>query len=195
MNEDGFWDDLDFRLANPDKGRILISEPTLPDPNFSRTVILLTEHNSEGSVGFVLNRKSDMNLNEIYDDFGASDVPVYIGGPVGANRLFFIHTLGPELDHTIEVMKGLYWGGDFKQIEYMLSNGLAKRSQVRFFVGYSGWSVGQLEVEIEQNSWIVSKTSVQQVMSDSEHFWERVIRGLGKRFEVLSNFPINPNLN
>ena len=127
MSEEDFLGHLDFRLTNPDKGRLLISEPTLPDPNFSRTVVLLTEHNTEGSVGFVLNRRSDMNLNEIYDDFGTSDVPVYIGGPVGANRLFFIHTIGPELDHTIEVMDGLYWGGDLKQIEYMLTNGLAKK--------------------------------------------------------------------
>jgi len=195
MSAENFLDNINFQTTQPAKGKLLVSEPMLPDPNFFRSVVLLTSHDKEGTLGFVLNRMSIVDLDNILPDFSIKNIPVFIGGPVGNDSLFFIHTIGAELNNTIKVMDGLYFGGDMEHLEFMLQNNLAKVDQVRFFVGYSGWDPGQLADEIKEHSWIVASTCPQQVMSDSDEYWKEVMIGLGKEFEVMANFPSNPDLN
>jgi putative transcriptional regulator len=167
----------------------------LPDPNFFRSVILLTRHDEEGTVGFVLNRMSIVDLDNVLPDFSVKNIPIFIGGPVGTDQLFFIHTIGEELQGSQKVLDGLYFGGDLEQLEFLLKNELASPSQVRFFVGYSGWDANQLAREISESSWIVATTSPEQVMSDSDEYWKDVMIGLGKEFAFMANFPSNPGLN
>ena len=195
MSAKNFLKNINFKISDPGKGKILISEPMLADPNFFRSVILLTRHDTTGSLGFVLNQMSVVNVDNILPDFTIPNIPIFIGGPVGNDSLFFIHTIGPELNKTHKIMDGLYFGGDMEHLEFMLQNNLATEEQVRFFVGYSGWDPEQLSREIQENSWIIATTTPEQVMSDSDEYWKEVMIGLGKEFEVLSKFPSNPDLN
>tara|TARA_Y100000768_G_C23836789_1_gene614159 strand:+ start:145 stop:726 length:582 start_codon:yes stop_codon:yes gene_type:complete len=192
---EGFFENIEFLIEQPGQGKILISEPFLPDPNFNRSVVLLTEHNNEGSVGFVLNRPSDMLINDVIEDFPSFDATVFMGGPVGLDQLFYIHTLGDLLEHSVEIMPGLWWGGDFDQLKLLVDTNQVQDHQVRFFAGYSGWSPGQLKGEIEEKSWIVAKIDREQVLKDSKSYWEDVMQGLGEKFKVMSRFPEDPSLN
>ena len=195
MSVSNFLNNINFKITDPGKGKLLISEPMLPDPNFFRSVVLLTRHDKTGSLGFVLNQMSVVNVDNVIEGFTIPNLPIFIGGPVGNDSLFFIHTIGLELNKTHEIMEGLYFGGDMDHLEFMLQNNLATEEQVRFFVGYSGWDPGQLATEIQENSWIIASTTPEQVMSNSDEYWKEVMIGLGKEFEVLSKFPSNPDLN
>lgn len=195
MSASNFLENINFQTTSPKMGVLLVSEPMLPDPNFFRSVVLLTKHDEEGTLGFVLNHISVVNVDNVLPEFTAEGIPIFIGGPVGNDQLFFIHTIGTLLEGSSKIMDGLYFGGNMKQLEVLLTSGQAKSNQVRFFVGYSGWDPDQLAHEIEENSWIVASTTPEQVMSDSDEYWKEVMVGLGKEFEILSKFPSNPELN
>ena len=196
MKGSDFFKDLDFTPVAPAPGRVLISEPFMQDPNFSRSVVMLVEHNEEGSLGFVLNKKADIALGEILEVSHDIDAPVFIGGPVGMNQLFFIHTLGQEqLPGATRISGDLFFGGDFDRLIFYLKNGLTLPQEVKFFVGYSGWSPGQLEQELKDKAWIVSKFEQELALKDSDNFWKDVLYKLGKKFAAMTRFPENPNLN
>lgn len=95
---------------NPEKGRLLISEPFLPDPNFERTVVLLCEHNEEGSFGFVLNKPAIVKVNDVMDELKNFEHPIFIGGPVQQDTLHFIHR-STEIEGGAEVREGIFWVG------------------------------------------------------------------------------------
>lgn len=190
---------FDFDQLNkldPEKGRLLISEPLLEDPNFSRSVVLLCEHNEDGSFGFVLNRALDVQVQDFVDDMPESDAVVGFGGPVQNDALFYIHSLGDRIGNSIPIMEGLYMGGDLEDLQELMLNGEADRSNIRFFVGYSGWGAGQLSGEMEANSWIVAKSDIASIMqAGSESDWGGILRSMGKRYSMLANFPKDPSLN
>lgn len=180
----------------PAKGRLLISEPLLEDPNFKRTIILLCEHDENGSFGFVLNRSMDMSVTDFIDDMPETDAMVGFGGPVQNNALFYIHTLGERIEGSHPILNGLYMGGEFEALQQAVRDGEADSSNVRFFVGYSGWGAGQLGEEMEANSWIVVKSDVPTIMNaDSEEDWGGILRSMGSKYSILANFPKDPSLN
>ena len=178
------------------KGRLLASEPYLPDPNFERTIILLTEHNEDGSVGFVLNKPSETLVSEVVDDIKRIQSKVYIGGPVQQDTLHFIHRI-PSLTDSIEVGKGIFWGGNFEQLVLLIETNQLSVLDIKFFLGYSGWSPGQLEEELKTDSWIVSDRLSEDLIFEtpSEDMWKRTLQSLGGRFSVYSNYPIDPSMN
>ena len=141
---------------SPKKGRLLISEPFLADPYFRRTVVLLCEHNSEGSFGFVLNKFIDVSVNDLVDDLPEFGHRISMGGPVQSGNLYYIHTLGEKIEGSVEIVKGVYMGGSFELLKLMLNSGQVDEDQVRFFVGYSGWGQDQLAEEMEDRSWLVT---------------------------------------
>lgn len=195
--ENNFFERINIDLGTPEAGKILLSEPLLPDPNFSRTVVLLTEHNDEdGSVGFVLNRKVELKITEVIDEFPDFNAPLFVGGPVENDKLYYLHTLGDRLEDSSEIIKGLYWGGDFEQLKFLIDTKQITKDEIRFFSGYSGWSPGQLEDEILEKSWIVANATVTQVMNaDVESMWKAMMKSLGKKYDIMSNFPEDPSLN
>src|SRR4051812_7535524 len=143
-----------FRYRNklkPEKGRLLISEPFLPDPNFERTVVLLCDHNEEGSFGFVLNKPSIVKVSEVMDSIHNLDEIVYVGGPVQQDSLHFIHR-NIKLEGAIEICDGICWGGSFESLVLMAETKQVAAQDIRFFLGYSGWGPGQLETELEEES-------------------------------------------
>jgi putative transcriptional regulator len=193
---------LDYNFFEPDvrlepkKGRVLISEPFLMDNYFKRSIVLLTEHNAEGSIGFVLNKPVDIPINEVIDNFPVIDADVALGGPVSTSSLHYIHTLGDIIPNSLSVLGNIYWGGDFEVVERLISSGNLTKSQIRFFLGYSGWSPNQLEDELAENTWVVSEIDADEVMMPMhKQFWKKTLRRMGSKYEMWSNFPENPEMN
>lgn len=180
----------------PARGRLLVSEPYLPDPNFERTIILLCEHNAEGSFGFVMNKPSLARLGDVMQDLKEIDTPIFIGGPVQQDTLHYIHRL-PNLEDSTPVMDGIYWGGNFDQLVSLIETKQVAASDIKFFLGYSGWSVGQIDEELEQDSWIVCDKVNEELLFDikAEAMWQYTLRSMGGRFSVYSNYPEDPRLN
>jgi putative transcriptional regulator len=182
----------------PAKGKILISEPFLNDPNFKRTIILLSEHTEEGSVGFVLNKPTEYKINQLIDDFPEFDAQVYYGGPVQLNTLQFLYRNEVDniIDGSLEILPGLYWGGSFDILRTLIEAGKVKPSDFRFFLGYSGWGEDQIKDELELNSWIVTETSIENIFSDEpDKLWREILKKMGKKFAILASFPDNPSVN
>lgn len=175
---------------------MLISEPYLPDPNFERTIVLLCEHNEDGSFGFVLNKPSDAAVDEILQNIQNYPGKVYIGGPVQQDTLHFIHRHA-ELIDSVEIARGIYWGGNFQRLLLLLQTKQVLPEDIKFFIGYSGWSEGQLEEELEDNSWIVSDQVTKELIFDTppKEMWQKVLKNMGGKFSVFSNYPEDPRQN
>ncbi|WP_207427356.1 YqgE/AlgH family protein [Pedobacter sp. SYSU D00535] len=181
----------------PTTGSLLISEPFMLDPNFKRSVVLLAEHNEEGTVGYVLNQKSDFLLRDIITECPEANYPIYVGGPVGTDALHFVHRCFDRMNSGTEIAKDIYWGGNFETLKLLINNNQIDESEIRFFVGYSGWDVGQLDRELEQNSWLVTnKYNPTFLFTDEEeNLWRDIVIGLGPKYAHIANFPENPLWN
>ena len=143
------------------------------DFHFGRSVVLLIEHNeSEGSFGIIMNKSLNVRLKEIVDVFEDFDAPVYLGGPVAENQIFFMHTLGDLIPDSCKIMDGLYWGGDTDTLNTLIAQGIVNQHNIRFFLGYSGWEAGQLTSELSHNSWLVGKTNSKTLLSTpTDQMW------------------------
>lgn len=181
----------------PAAGKLLISEPFMNDPNFTRSVVLLTEHGEDGTLGFVLNQPSLMIVEDLIEDIGGPEFPVYYGGPVATDTLHFIHRCPDLIPGGELIAKGIYWGGNFESLKALIGQGGVTEAEVKLFVGYSGWGAAQLAGEMKSNTWIVSDQYDSDMIfsADEEKLWREVIIYLGPKYAHISNFPQNPNLN
>ena len=181
----------------PASGRLLISEPFMNDPNFKRSVILLAEHSEEGTLGYVLSHQSEYKLSDVLPDVGYSEMPVYVGGPVANNTLHFIHRCPDKIEGGVEIWDGIYWGGSFDTVKELVSTFQITENDIKFFAGYSGWTPGQLDIEIEENTWIVANKFNPEIVftHDEQNIWREVVISLGQRYAHIANFPENPALN
>jgi len=187
---------LEGHLVAPKKGKILISEPFLNDSYFKRSVVLLTEHSKEGTVGFVLNKPVELSVSDILEGFPPFETDISIGGPVGTNTVHYIHTLGDVIPNSAKIMQGIYWGGDFETIKKLAGAGAIAPKQLRFFLGYSGWRPDQLEEELAQNAWAVEDIDPSKVMNYTmESSWKAMLEEFGERYKMWLLTPDTPNLN
>lgn len=187
-----------FKYKNqlkPEKGRLLISEPFLPDPNFERTVVLLCEHNEEGSFGFVVNKPSILRLNEVIEEMRFNDV-VFVGGPVQQDTLHFLHR-NTNIENAVMIRESIFWGGDFENLVVQIDTAGIKSADIRFYLGYSGWGAGQLEAELQEDSWIVCDYVTDELLFDTEPemIWRKALDNMGGRFSIYSKYPLDPRLN
>ncbi|MFC2081173.1 YqgE/AlgH family protein [Bacteroidota bacterium] len=192
--------DIDFFNIENNKvaqqGRVLISEPFLNDTYFRRSVVLLTEHSPEGSVGFVLNKPVALSVSEVLADFPEIDTEVSIGGPVNTNTIHYIHTIGEIIPNSVKVLDNLYWGGDFEVVKQMIDQGQIKGTDIRFFLGYAGWSPKQLDNELSENAWLVSEMKAEHIMQGpDDNLWKEILETSGDKYKTWVNFPENPGLN
>ena len=180
----------------PQQGHILIAEPFLSGTYFNRSIILLATYGDNGAIGFILNKKVDYPVEDLFLNFPDFDSEIHIGGPVGTDSIYFIHTLGDSIPGSINIKDDLYWGGDFEILKMKIKLGLVSSQQVRFFLGYSGWDAGQLEEEINENSWLVADVSQADIMTADENvMWVQSVRNMGGKYSMWENFPENPSLN
>lgn len=179
----------------PEKGKLLISEPFLDDPYFKRSVVLITEHGEEGTIGFVLNKAIDLKLEDALPDFPKYDNKLFLGGPINRNQLYYIHTLGDQIEGSIPVMDGVYWGGNYESVKATLKD-KSLIDRIRFFAGYSGWAPEQLKEELDKKSWVVTEASKEFIMNpDNENLWKEVLKGMGEDYTFMTRFPEDPSMN
>lgn len=180
----------------PQKGRILISEPFLPGNYFSRAVILLVAHSKKGSVGFILNKKLDFQIQDYISGLDELEADVYVGGPVSTDSIYFIHNRADLIPGSIPVLNDIHWGGDFEEMKRLVNLGIIRSGEIRFFLGYSGWDSGQLERELKENSWLVNDIDSSYLLQDlGSESWFEFVKKVGKRYNMWEHFPENPSLN
>lgn len=184
-------------VATPTKGDLLIAEPAIiGDVSFNRSIVLLADHSKEGSIGFILNKPLEYTISDLIPTIDAS-FKVYNGGPVEQDNLYFIHKVPELIPNSIEISLGIFWGGDFNKVSELIAANTINEKDIRFFLGYSGWSSDQLEDELKANSWVISKNIYKKdiIEKDYESFWKEKMLELGGEYSIWSNAPENPNYN
>ena len=177
------------------KGNLLLAKPMTAGDSFSRSVVFLTEHNEEGSIGFILNHPVRLWLNDLFSEI-EHQISIYNGGPVGVNNLYFIHKKPELIKGSHKVLENIYWGGDFQQVKSYLDKGCLSSKEIRFFIGYSGWGSRQLESELANNSWIMLDENQFDLFEDhNESLWSLQMKRLGGKHLIWANAPTDPSHN
>jgi putative transcriptional regulator len=170
------------------KGDLLLSQPFMLDGNFRRSVVFLTEFNDEGAVGFIINRPMDIQVDQLIPEFPEFPGYAYFGGPVATDTIHYVHRMGELLEDSLEVFKGLYWGGNYEQLKVLIEQKVVTEKDIRFFVGYSGWSEGQLEQEMEIGSWMKGKMDKNYIFNfDAGDMWKKAVENKGDVYSVIAN--------
>ena len=200
-------DDLNLDIFNlldvqpePSRGALLVAKPTVEDFCFKRSITILVDHdNMDGSMGVIVNKPTRFTLNEMVPDVACNEqVPLYLGGPVGTNMLFFIHTLGKDvIPGSEQLAHGLFFGGDFEVVKMFLADGKNVNEKVKFMVGYSGWTVGQLDNEVKRHDWAVLKEDVAHLVmsNDNDTMWSNAVARFGEQYQLWKNWPDDVSLN
>jgi putative transcriptional regulator len=178
------------------RGQLIIAAPTLVDPNFARSVVLIAEHTEEGAMGLVLNRPAGTLVDEAVPDLAwlaDSDERVWVGGPVAESAVIVLAEWDtPELAGAIVDGDLGFVGADADQPEQL--EGAIRRARV--FAGHAGWGPGQLEEELAEEAWIVEPPRREEIFTtDPDALWAAVLRRKGRRYALLSTMPPDPSLN
>ncbi|MEL7020892.1 MAG: YqgE/AlgH family protein [Bacteroidota bacterium] len=177
-------------------GQLLLAEPFMPESHFKRSAILICDHNAAGSVGFVLNKQLDVNVDDLIEDFPEFPYPIYYGGPVQQDTIHYIHRMGDLVGDCQEVVNGIYWGGDYDKIKFLISQGLITNKDIRFFVGYAGWTGGQIAKELDYGSWVVANMYANYLFKTPPNdLWQQAMENKGNIYSVIAQVPDNSVLN
>ena len=183
-------------LQQPRKGCYLLANAYLGDPNFDRSVVLLTAHNEDGSLGFVMNQPTDISLNALLPEFPEFPAPVFNGGPVEKDHLYYVHSREDLIPDSQKIRDGLYWGGEFDALKEQVLTGALHPQDIHFYLGYSGWSVGQLHEEIKEKSWsIMDPRRIGLTDMRSADLWKGLMRDTGTEQSYWHLAPEDPQLN
>lgn len=178
------------------KGTILLAEPFSLDSNFKRTAVVLTEHDAEGTIGFIINKRMDLQISEVLNEFPEIESDLYFGGPVGTDSLHYLHNVGDLLEGSIKISTGVYWGGDIDKLKFLIESKLVDEKNIRFYIGYSGWSSGQLESEMEAGSWVMANLHANYIFkSHPEKLWQQIMNNKGNIYSVIAKMPDTANWN
>lgn len=189
------------RAGSPVAGGILVAEPFVKECCFNHAVVSIIDYvSTEGATGVVMNNRTEYLLGELLDGVEAQeDIPVFCGGPLGQDRLYFIHTLGPDIvPRARRYAPGLYVGGDFDSIIGYINQGYPAEGAVRFFVGYSTWCEGQLDRELGQDTWALGIQPLHpsdMLRGAGDSYWHRNVRALGAAYRSWTLFPRNVAAN
>lgn len=195
IEEDNFFD-IKPKRCKPKVGSVLISEPLLEDFYFKRSVVFILDYNEEGAMGIVLNKPVFIDFSDVVPDIVVKPFPLYSGGPVELERIFFLHQLGSEIAQSEEIIKGVFWSGKEQDIQRVLSNPQFDENSIRAFIGYSGWNPGQLEKEIAEGRWVVADIQASTIFSeDYSKMWENSVKLLNECYHKWINYPKNPQMN
>ncbi|HQW83704.1 MAG TPA: YqgE/AlgH family protein [Ferruginibacter sp.] len=183
-------------MIEPAAGILLIADPFLKDPNFLRTVVLLCEHQEQGSLGFVINKQVEHTLDELITDMEGYKLPVYYGGPVQMNTVHFLHQYPDLIPESIKINNEIYWGGNFETVSALIKSNGVNLNKIKFFIGYSGWSFNQLNNELNEKSWLTVAANRKLVFNTSnDEIWKNSLQKLGGEYKMMINYPIDPQLN
>ncbi len=186
---------IEHKNTIPGPGSILISEPFSRDAYFKRSIVLLTSNDTEGSVGFILNKPVEMPFQDLFGEDFDFDASVSLGGPVAVDRIDYLHTLGATIPDSQNVIGNIFWGGNFEVILKLIKSHVIRKDQIRFFLGYSGWSKGQLNSEIQNEYWLVSNSDQHTIMNNDRNYWKNTLLRMGNKYSVWLNLPEDPQFN
>ncbi len=173
-----------------------MAEPFMLDANFKRAAVLLCEHSEEGSIGFILNRKLDMRVDELVADFPEFKAPVFFGGPVQTDTIHYLHNVGELLEDSRLISPGVWWGGNFEKLKFLISSKLIEPHNIRFFVGYSGWSEGQLADEMGWGSWVAADMHPNYLFKTKpDQLWSQIMSNKGDTYTVIASMPDSVSYN
>ena len=175
------------------QGKLIVSSPSLNDPNFRKTVVLIAHHDDEGAMGLVLSRPSDVAAGDavpLIERLPGADDPVFVGGPVQPEALMVLAQFEDVTDAAAPIMDGLgFMPADSEPDDLSIV-------RMRLFAGYSGWGVGQLEQELAEASWIVVDAEPGDAFADDpDELWRTVVHRKGGAFELMENMPFDPGMN
>jgi len=182
---------------HPTKGLLLIAEPSIiGDTSFNRSVVLLADHTEEGSIGFIMNKPLEYSLPDLVPEINVAH-KIYNGGPVEQDNLYFIHKIPKLIPNSIEIASGIYWGGDFNEVMKLINDNRITTTEIRFFLGYSGWGAKQLHNELKSNSWVIVENTYKKNIIEKgyDSFWKEKMIELGGDYVIWSNAPENPTSN
>lgn len=190
---------INVATNTPKTGSLLVAEPFLREEYFNHAVISLIDYEEgKNTMGIVLNRYTGYSLGEIVDEIDDRiDLPVFCGGPMSSDRLFYIHTLGTLFPGCRPIGHGLYVGGDFDEITRYIQAGYPTDGFIRFFIGYSGWDAGQLELELKDHVWAVSDHIDRNTIltGEEDSYWHRTVRTLGPDYRGWLYHPMDVHAN
>lgn len=195
---------IDIERRDPYVGAMLVAEPFLKESYFNHAVVTVVNYSKEeGALGLVMNHLTTYKMPDILEQVVRNEhteaIPVFSGGPVADDRLFYLHTLGPEVVAECMHVKGdLYVGGDFNDILAYINSGYPTEGKIRFFIGYSGWTPGQLEEELDNNVWAVADThgpSSAMLRGADDAYWHRTVRAMGDRYRGWLYHPMDVHAN
>lgn len=193
MSDDG------SSAPQPRAGALLVAAPSMLDPNFMHTVVLLCAHGPEGTLGFVLNRPSPLTVADLDSDLQllrSRRDTLFTGGPVSPRELHVLHRTGKRVEGALAVADGVSLDGEPDQIHDALAAAGADVGRVRFIAGYAGWGPGQLDLEMRERSWIVCGAAAKTVFDGApETLWRRVLRAQGGATAALADLPPDPSWN
>jgi putative transcriptional regulator len=178
------------------RGKLLIASPALVDPNFHRTVILIAEHTGEGAMGLVLNRPAETLVADVVPDLSEladEDAPVYFGGPVASDSVIVLAEFDdPELAGVLLEGDLGFVGSESGEV----SDVAVGVRRARIYAGHAGWGPGQLEGELEEDSWIVEPPQREEIFAeDADGLWSAVLRRKGREYALLATMPPDPSVN
>lgn len=189
---------LDDVQPEPQRGALLIAKPTVDDTCFSRAAIITVNHSKRGSMGLIINKPSGLTLNEAIDGLLTDeDIPLYLGGPVNTELLFYIHTLGDIITDAKPIGNGLFVGGSYDAMKAYINSGAPVNGNVKFMLGYSGWAASQLSAEIGMHDWAVSYDvdSALVLSNNSDDIWQQLVTRMGERYKMWQNWPSDLSMN
>ena len=184
-------------MITPSTGTLLIAEPTLNDPSFTRSVVLISRHSAaDGTVGFALHEILETTVAELIEDLQHYPIPLFLGGPVQNDTIHYIHQYPEYFDDAVEIFEGVYWGGDFEKFKTLYKAGKFDNNKIKFFLGYSGWDAGQLEDEIAEKSWILCPATKNLIFdTNPNQLWNTSLITLGGKYEMMVHYPSDAQLN
>ena len=185
---------MDDSLDDSLRGKLLVASPALIDPNFARTVVLITEHNDEGAMGIVLNRPSETPVADAVPELAeiSGSEPVFVGGPVQPTALVLLAEFADLEAAAWIVVADVGLASADRDLDELAD--AVRRGRV--YAGYSGWGPGQLEGEMEEEAWIVEPPIPSELFPDDpEHLWNDVLDRKGGRYALIARMPTDPSMN
>lgn len=181
-------------------GNLLVAEPFMRDKWFERSVIAIFDHSENGgTTGVVLNNELTTTLSEVFKDVETNDIPVFCGGPLGHDRLFFLHTLGEQIiPDAKEIFPGLWMGGRFSSALEYVNSGYPHEGSIRFFIGYSGWSPGQLSQELKEHTWAIPENKFDAstlLTGEGNSYWHKIVKQMGAKYRPWQVLPQDSRAN
>lgn len=190
---------MDYKFHNNivlGRGKLLISDPYKTGDLFERSVVYICEHDDKGSFGFIVNKPIQVKMKGIGAKFPDSIFTAFQGGPCDVDSLFFFHTLGNQIKDSLNMGQGLFLGTNYQELYNIVTPDLVEEGAIKIFIGYSGWSPGQLEQELLRNSWMVCPLEEgRDIMVSNDQLWEDLLTKMGHKYQIMSRFPRNPNDN